>query len=162
MVSTSRGRARLQPQDKICALLLPKSTIAERSAISKLVEMSAFPTMFTPFLDSLTLVEPMTLPQTTPLVIVAAEKSASTANGASFIKPPLHLYQLRDTDVKLVGFRKKLQQVLKTAGHVSSEPVVDAILACVVGASGPAGERRYCSNHTDFWALGLRMSHPVA
>jgi hypothetical protein len=104
----------------------------------------------------------MALPQATPLVVVAAEKSASTANGASFIKPPLHLYQLRGTEVRLGGLREKLQQVLRAAGHVSSEPVVDAILACVVGASGPAGERRYCSNHTDFWALGLRMSHTVA
>ena len=83
----------------------PEGLRAARAAISKLIQMSAFPADLASILDSLTLIAPT--PQAAPLVVVAAEKCA--ANGASFIKPPWHLYQLRDTEVRLVRFRKKLQ-----------------------------------------------------
>jgi hypothetical protein len=78
-----------------------------------------------------------------PIVVMPPVPSV-TASGSVFVKPPKVLFQRQPTDLKIQGFRKKLLTHLRDSGHVATEAICDAILACAVGAvAGGAARTKF-------------------
>ena len=97
------------------------------------------PNVFIPFLESLTFSRPKE--DARPICSLWDDRHGAKPGGGAIVKSGVFLYQRDQTELSLAGVRQKLFHLLRNARHVATEPIVDAIVACAVGASGSGTER---------------------